>query len=157
MINLLKFKKEKSNSIYSPMDGNCIDITEVKDVGFSSKTMGDGIAIVPTKGQLYAPANGTVSMLFRTKHAIGLETESGVELLIHIGIDTVNLDGKGFRTRVSPGDKVKQGDLLIEFDLKEMAEDYDMSTMLIVTNNIPINKFNIGQEVSTKDMIIARG
>ena len=101
------FKNKNENVIYAPVKGTCIDITEVDDIGFSSKMMGDGVAIVPIEGIVTAPCDGKISMIFDTGHAFGMEANNGAEILIHIGIDTVNLNGEGFEILKKPGQKVK--------------------------------------------------
>lgn len=120
--------------IASPAKGQVIPVTEVKDEVFASKGMGDGVGIIVEEGKVYAPFDGSVEALFPTGHAVGLATE-GVEVLIHIGINTVELDGKGFQAQVQQGDTVKKGDLLVSFD-KELIEKegYDSTVIFIVTD-----------------------
>lgn len=120
--------------IASPAKGRVIPITEVKDEAFASKGMGDGVGIIAEDGKVYAPFSGSVEAVFPTGHAIGL-TANGIEVLIHIGINTVQLEGKGFQAHVQQGDTVKKGDLLVTFD-KELVEKagYDSTIILIVTN-----------------------
>ena len=102
---------------------------------FAEEIMGKGIAIMPTSNEVVSPINGTVSMIFNTKHAIGLKSDDGVEILIHIGLDTVKLDGEHFEVFAKNGDRVKVGDKLVEFN-KEAIKDkgYDIITPVIVTN-----------------------
>ncbi len=135
MFNLFKSKVDKN--IYAPVKGKCIDITEVNDIGFASLSMGDGIAIIPDTHIIAAPCDGTVQMIFRTGHAFGIKADNGFEILIHIGIDTVNLEGKGFNVHVKQGDKVKAGDQVISFD-KTYVENssIDMTTMTIFTSGM---------------------
>ncbi|MGN1343421.1 MAG: PTS glucose transporter subunit IIA [Traorella sp.] len=128
------FKKKKDTNIYSPAEGRCFDISEVDDVGFSSKTMGDGIAVAPTNSVILAPCNGVVTMIFKTGHAMGIMADNGAEILLHIGIDTVNLNGKGFDVNVKVGQKVKKGDCLIKFDLEMITKEYDPTVLMIITN-----------------------
>jgi PTS system beta-glucosides-specific IIC component len=98
--------------------------------------MGEGIAIQPTEGRLVSPVDGTVTTILNTKHAIGLTSDAGAEILVHVGLDTVKLDGKYFKAHVKQGDEVKVGDILIEFDLEAIkAEGYDTITPVIVTNS----------------------
>ncbi|MGF7531674.1 beta-glucoside-specific PTS transporter subunit IIABC [Bacillus paralicheniformis] len=119
----------------SPVIGQMISLSDVEDDIFSSKVMGEGIAIIPSKGELYAPVDGEISLLFETNHALGMKTANGVEVLFHIGIDTVQLEGKFFKTLVQAGDKVKAGDLLIQFDLEKIKEaGYDPVTLAVITN-----------------------
>ncbi|MBS4534328.1 glucose PTS transporter subunit IIA [Clostridium sp. D2Q-14] len=123
----------------SPLSGKLIKIENVPDETFAQKFLGDGIAIDPTSGTITAPISGKIAQLFETKHAIGIITNEGIEILIHIGIDTVQLKGEGFKSFVSQGDTVKAGDKLIEFDLdfvKNKAKS--MITPVIITN---INDF----------------
>ena len=121
--------------LYAPMTGKIIPIGEVEDEAFSTRALGDGIAIEPSEGKLYAPCDGEVSMLFQTKHAINIISEGGAEILLHIGIDTVKLYGKYFETHVKDGDKFKKGDLLISFDMEGIRrEGYKLSTPMIVCN-----------------------
>lgn len=119
----------------SPVKGTAMPISQVKDEVFASKAMGDGMGILPEEGKLYAPFDGSADVVFPTGHAVGMTGENGVEILLHIGIDTVQLDGKGFKTYVNQGDHVKKGDLLVEFD-QEMIEKegYDTTVIYIVTN-----------------------
>lgn len=119
-----------------PISGKVIPITEVKDDVFSSKVMGEGIAVIPDSGQLASPVDGIVKMVFKTNHALGIETSDGVELLIHIGIDTVQLGGKYFQSHVKEGDKVRTGDLLVTFDLNKIVEEgFDPATIIVITNH----------------------
>ncbi|MCY8088867.1 beta-glucoside-specific PTS transporter subunit IIABC [Bacillus sonorensis] len=119
----------------SPVIGQMISLSDVEDDIFSSKVMGEGIAVIPSKGELYAPVDGEISLLFETNHALGMKTANGVEVLFHIGIDTVQLEGKFFKPLVKVGDKVKAGDLLIQFDLEKIKEaGYDPVTLAVITN-----------------------
>ncbi|MDE6195579.1 MAG: beta-glucoside-specific PTS transporter subunit IIABC [Erysipelotrichaceae bacterium] len=121
--------------LLAPVQGKAMDLSEVKDEMFAKRTLGDGIAIFPGNGDVCAPCDGEVIMIFETKHAIGIKTEQGAELLIHIGINTVAMEGKGFEVFVKVGDKVKAKDLLIRFDKEAMvAAQYDPTLMLIVSN-----------------------
>lgn len=123
------------SKICSPLNGKIKELELVDDVAFSNKMLGDGIVIIPSTGELFAPIDAKISMLFPTKHAIGLITDEGIELLIHIGIDTVNLNGDGFSSFVKENDQVKKGDKLISFDIVKMQEKgYDIDTMIIITN-----------------------
>lgn len=116
-------------------DGRCIPLEEVNDPVFSGKVLGDGIAIVPEDCVIAAPCDGTVSMLAETLHAFGMTRDDGLELMVHIGIDTVALKGEGFEALVSQGDQVKKGEPLIRFDAAFMEKKgIDMTTMLILLN-----------------------
>lgn len=122
--------------LQSPAAGTVIPLGEMKDEAFASGAMGLGAAVVPEEGMVYAPADGEVSLVFDTKHAVGITTEEGVEILLHIGIDTVKLKGRGFTSYVESGDKVKQGDKLVSFDREAIAEDgYDTTIAVLVTNS----------------------
>ncbi|MGE8203294.1 PTS beta-glucoside transporter subunit IIBCA [Heyndrickxia sp. NPDC080065] len=131
-----KDANEKSDEeILSPLEGTVIALSKVPDPAFASEAMGKGIAIEPTSGRVVSPINGTVTVAFKTKHAIGLVSESGAEILIHVGIDTVQLDGKYFTFHIKQGDQVKAGDLLVEFDIDQIKEaGYQIVTPIIVTN-----------------------
>ncbi|MGE6629575.1 PTS sugar transporter subunit IIA [Bacillus sp. NPDC077027] len=118
----------KEEAIYSPVDGEMMDMTDVPDPVFSQKMMGDGVAVKPSNGTIVSPAEGEIIQLFHTKHAIGIRTLSGLELLIHIGLETVGLNGEGFEAHVKEGDKVKIGDPLITCDL-ELIEEKATSTV----------------------------
>ena len=124
----------KKIEIKSPIKGKLIDITEVKDEAFSSKALGDGMAIIPADGKVFSPIDGEVITMIDTNHAIGLETK-GVEILIHIGMDTVKLDGKHFTSHIEEGQKIKKGDLLMEFDTEKIKEEgYSAITPIVITN-----------------------
>ena len=127
--------KDEKIVLVSPLKGKVLKLSEVKDEAFSSGVLGKGAAIEPEEGVLYAPADGTVSALFPTGHAIGLTTQTGLELLMHVGMDTVQLDGKGFQAFVETGDVVKQGQKLLAFDMKLISEaGYSLATPVLVTN-----------------------
>lgn len=131
----------RQSTVLSPIKGLVRPIEEVDDITFSSGIMGEGIAILPTEGRLVSPINGNVTSLFNTNHAIGLTSDTGAQILVHIGLDTVKLDGKFFKAHVKQGDDVKVGDLLIEFDLEAIkAEGYDTITPVIITNSKDFSK-----------------
>lgn len=123
-----------SEDIFCPLNGELKPLKEVNDPTFSGEILGKGVAVIPSEGKLYAPFDGEVSMVFETKHAIGL-VKGDVEMLIHIGLETVSLEGKYFNAKVKAGDRIKKGDLLIEFDLDAIAEEgFDTITPVIVSN-----------------------
>lgn len=127
--------QKTQESLVAPVEGEVIPLSEVNDQVFSSGAMGKGFAVVPTNGVVKAPIDGEVTALFETGHAIGLTTKAGAEVLIHIGIDTVMLKGKGFDVKVKQGDQVKEGQTLIEFDLEGIKKaGYDPTVMTIVTD-----------------------
>lgn len=122
-------------TLYSYLKGEVIPLEKVEDEVFSSKILGDGVAIEPTEGKLYSPCDGRVDSIFDTKHAINLISSTGCEIIIHIGIDTVKLNGKFFETHVSNGHEVHKGDLLISFDIKQITElGYRVTTPMIISN-----------------------
>ena len=121
--------------IYSPLKGKTIKLEEVEDEAFSSGVLGKGVAILPEEGILYAPADGTISVFFPTGHAVGMTTDNGAELLMHVGMDTVQLEGKGFHPLVSEGSRVKKGQKLLEFDMEQIKKaGYSLVTPVLVTN-----------------------
>lgn len=124
----------KKIEVYVPVAGKVIDITQVQDAVFSAKLLGDGFAVEPAADCITAPCDGTVALLAGTNHAVALEKE-GVQLLIHIGLDTVELGGEGFTAHVRQNDRVKQGDKLITFDRELIkARGKQLTTMLVLTN-----------------------
>ncbi len=149
--------KDERIVLVSPLRGKIIKLSEVKDEAFSSGALGEGVAIEPDEGVLYAPADGTISALFPTGHAVGITTETGLELLIHVGMDTVQLDGRGFRTFVEAGEVVKQGQKLIEFDIKLISEaGYSLETPVLVTNADDFKKVEIteAEKVQAGDCLL---
>lgn len=125
----------KRVAMTQPIPGTIIPLSEVKDSVFSTGMLGEGYAIEPTEGKVCAPFEGSVIMLFETKHAIGLRNDDGVEVLIHIGLDTVELHGQGFETLVEEGDRIDAGDVLVRFDKDFIqSKGYDLTTPVIVTN-----------------------
>jgi len=128
-------------------------LKDISDVAFSSGSLGQGVAIEPTEGKLIAPVSGTVSALFPTHHAIGITTESGAEILIHIGMDTVQLEGKHFKAHVAQSEFVEKGQLLIEFDINAIKQSgRALTTPVIVTNRKALSP-NYASHVQTGDPI----
>lgn len=146
--------KKKDKTLYAFTSGRSVSIEDVPDEVFSQKMMGDGIAIIPDTGSIYAPCSGKISVVMdKSKHAIGLENTDGLELLIHVGLDTVNLFGEGFETHVIVGDVVQKGDLLITFDKALLkSKGINLITMLVIIDkkNYVISEYNINQEVEQK-------
>lgn len=145
--------------ILSPADGTVKDITEVPDPTFADKVLGDGAAVIPADGKIYAPADGTVVNIMDTKHGIMFQTAQGVELLIHIGLETVNLKGKYFTAHAENGAQVKAGDLLVEFDLDAIVkEGYDPITPIVVTNGDAyirsVNMAKSGEQIAHGDCLL---
>lgn len=143
MFKKLFGKKEVENTpviekeeVMAPVTGELVQLEEVPDPTFSEKMMGDGIAIKPTDGTFVAPVSGEIVNIFPTKHAVGIQSEAGVEYLLHIGLETVSLDGKGFEAHVKQGDKVKAGDKLVTVDLAFVAENADTISPLVITNEV---------------------
>lgn len=130
------FAKDNSIGIGAPAAGKLVSIKEVSDPTFGDEILGKGAAIIPAEGKFYAPAEGTVSSIFPTGHAAAITSKEGVEILIHIGLDTVKLDGKHFTIHASEGQQVKKGDLLLEADLEQIkAEGYDIITPVVICNS----------------------
>lgn len=125
----------KEEIILAPMDGKVIDLKNVNNSAFSEGILGDGLAIEPSSSQVVSLVDGVVSMLYDTCHGAGLSSESGVEILIHVGMDTVELNGEGFTSRVASGQKIKKGNLLLEVDFDFIkSKGYDIVTPIVVTN-----------------------
>lgn len=123
------------SNFYSPLKGEVKLLEEAEDEAFASGALGKGTAVVPVEGKVVAPVDGTIVTLFPTNHVIAIETNSGVEILIHVGLDTVQLDGKYFHPKVKEGDKIKKGDLMLEFAIDEIKKaGYVLTTPIIVTN-----------------------
>ena len=134
MFDFLK-KEDKGIEIGAPVKGKAVPISQVSDPTFGEEILGKGVAIQPADGKIYAPADGTIEMLFDTKHAVSMTTTEGVELLVHIGLDTVALKGEHFTAHKGNGDAVKKGDLLISVDLEAVkAAGYDVITPMVVCN-----------------------
>ena len=153
-IRKTQLKEIDDNVIYSPMSGKKERLEEVNDVVFSKKMMGDGIAIIPESDELYSPVNGKVSVVFPTGHVVGIEADNGAYVIIHVGIDTVKLNGKGFNVKVKQGKEVKVGDLLMKLDLDYISSKYDPTTMVVIENS---NDFkiedNVIEEVKSGDKL----
>ncbi|GAA0318778.1 beta-glucoside-specific PTS transporter subunit IIABC [Oceanobacillus oncorhynchi subsp. oncorhynchi] len=143
---ILGFKEEANSTgaaevsakskIVSPLKGEVIELSQIKDAVFSEELAGKGIAIIPDSGEIYSPVNAVVTVLPSSKHAIGLKTENGIELLIHVGIDTVELNGEYFENSVNVGDQVKEGDLLLNFNINKLREKgFEISTPIVITNS----------------------
>ena len=152
-----KTEKVTEEDVFSPVYGKVVDLSVTPDPTFANKLLGDGVAIEPSDGEFVAPVNGKIVNLFPTKHAIGIESEAGVEYLIHIGLDTVTLDGKGFSAHVKQGDQVKIGDPLVTVDLEYVAHHANTITPFVITNEIKTIDKVADQEVkkgATKVMTV---
>ena len=141
-----------SEEVNQPIEGKIIPLNQVEDDAFSQEVLGKGIAIIPSEGKVYAPFDGTVITLFPTKHAIGIVSDNGCEVLIHIGMNTVQLNGKYFTSHVQQGDKVKKGQLLVEFDIDHiLQEGYNLETPVIITNTKDYSNINTN---TNKDNVV---
>lgn len=157
MLGFLKNKKSGKYVICSPCNGKVVSVTEVPDVTFSEKILGDGIAVIPSEGLIYAPADGEITAVFDTLHAFTMTTTDGVELLLHIGLETVSLKGEPFKSHIAVGDKVKKGDLLVEVDLDKIkASGLEIITPVLVGNIADYSKIEIikAGEVSQGDEVL---
>lgn len=155
MLSIFKKKEEpvqalplqaSDDDIVALAEGKMIPLEEVKDEAFSQKMMGDGVAFELQEDIVYSPCNGTLDAVFPTGHAFGIAMKNGVELLIHIGINTVNGNGDGFKVLVEQDQEVRAGAPLVKLDLKKLKANYDMTTMLIITepNDKEINFIDYG-------------
>lgn len=136
---LKKNKKEaaiEADGILAPTNGEILELSSVPDEVFSQKMMGDGFAIKSTDGMIVSPIDGTIEMVFETKHAVGLKSNDGLEILIHLGIDTVNLKGEGFEVFVNSGDKVKAGDKLIKMDVDFIQKNAKSDISPVIFTNL---------------------
>ncbi|TCS81708.1 PTS system IIA component (Glc family) [Muricomes intestini] len=133
---MFKFlKKEKEHWLGSPVKGKTVLLQEVKDPTFSEEMLGKGIGVIPSDNGIYAPADGEITMVFDTLHAVSMMTEYGTEILIHVGLDTVEMKGEGFVGHVKAGDKVKKGNLLLNVDINKVRErGYDPITLMVICN-----------------------
>lgn len=135
IVNTENTIKAKSEVVVAPIEGKVVKLENIKDQAFASGALGKGYAIDPKNGKVYAPVDGTVSMLFGTNHAIGITSDLGLEILIHFGMDTVELEGMGFKAHVKQGDKIKKGQLLLEVDLDVLKDrGYESITPVVITN-----------------------
>ncbi len=145
------------DDLYAPMAGKAVAISQVPDPTFAEGMLGNGIAIVPTEGKVYAPCDATVDMMFPTGHAVSLVADNGAEILIHVGLETVSLEGKPFTIHAANGDKVKKGQLLIEVDLKAVEEaGLKTITPMVVcnTDNYPTFQTKVDRDVTNADVVI---
>lgn len=141
---MLGIFKKKAINLMMPIDGQVIKIEEVPDPAFSQKMLGEGFAIDPSKGKVYSPVSGKIIQRFPTNHAIGIESTEGLEILIHFGINTVELGGKGFKNHVEVGDVVEAGTLLLEVDLDYVKEqEKSFVTPIVFTKPDQIKKLDI--------------
>jgi len=136
---MFRFLKRKVREIYAPVDGKVVTLESVHDEVFSQKMVGDGVAIIPVSSSFSAPIDGVVSKIFSTNHAYSIKSDKDLEIMVHIGLETVDLGGKGFTRIASEGDHVKVGDVIIEVDLKYIqAHAKDSITPIVVTDKSDI-------------------
>ncbi|MEE0531052.1 MAG: PTS glucose transporter subunit IIA [Anaerostipes hadrus] len=150
-------KNAKIISLKAVEDGRTIPMDEVNDQTFAQELLGPGIAIVPSNGTVVSPIDGTIATVMDTKHAVCIQGEDGLELIVHAGLDTVELNGKYYQTYKEIGDQVKAGDVLLEFDLEEIAKaGYDVTTPIVITNlgDYKITKCLTGQQVKAGEEVI---
>ena len=150
-------KNAKTISLKAVEDGRTIPMDEVNDQTFAQELLGPGIAIVPSNGTVVSPINGTIATVMDTKHAVCIQGEDGIELIVHAGLDTVELNGKYYQTYKEIGDQVKAGDVLLEFDLEEITKaGYDVTTPIVITNlgDYKITKCLTGQQVKAGEEVI---
>lgn len=143
--------------VRSPIIGTAVDLSKVNDAVFSQGIMGKGVAIVPSEGRVLSPFDGRIEVLYGSKHAIGLKSNNGIEVLIHVGIDTVNLGGKFYESKVEQGQDVKKGDLLLEFDINAIKnEGYEIITPVIITNSDSFSNIDVtvDNKVTLNDVVI---
>ena len=150
-------KNAKTISLKAVEDGRTIPMDEVNDQTFAQELLGPGIAIVPSNGTVVSPINGTIATVMDTKHAVCIQGEDGLELIVHAGLDTGELNGKYYQTYKEIGDQVKAGDVLLEFDLEEITKaGYDVTTPIVITNlgDYKITKCLTGQQVKAGEEVI---
>lgn len=150
-------KNAKTISLKAVEDGRTIPMDEVNDQTFAQELLGPGIAIVPSNGTVVSPINGTIATVMDTKHAVCIQGEDGLELIVHAGLDTVELNGKYYQTYKEIGDQIKAGDVLLEFDLEEITKaGYDVTTPIVITNlgDYKITKCLTGQQVKAGEEVI---
>lgn len=149
--------EDKNNCLYAPMAGQAVPVSEVPDPTFAEGMLGNGIAIVPSEGKVLAPCDATVDMMFTTGHAVSLIADNGAEILIHVGLETVSLEGKPFKIHVASGDKVQKGQLLMEVDLEAItAAGLNTITPMLVCNSDTYSTFKtmVNRAVTNDDAVI---
>ncbi len=147
----------KSGELLAPIAGKVIPLSEVNEPMFASGSLGEGVAIEPTGSKVVAPSDAKVKAVFPTGHAVALHTNDGLDVLIHVGLETYKLDGRHFKVHASEGDEVKQGDVLIEFDAEALRDEgYDITAPILICNAVEFSsiKGNVGDTVSELDTII---
>ena len=153
----LGFGKKVDNVLGAPVEGKAVAISEVSDPTFGQEILGKGMAIIPTVGRVVAPIDGTIGMVFDTKHAISMTSKSGIEILIHVGLDTVTLNGEPFTAHVDAGQNVKAGDLMLEFDIEAIkAAGLETITPVVICNTDDYKDVvaNVDKDVKTLDEVL---
>lgn len=156
MFNLFK-KQNKNEIIYSPIKGKVVDSSLIPDDTFKDEILGPGVAIEPAEGKVYSPVDGELTLVIDTKHAMSITSDKGTEILLHIGIDTVNLKGEPFKVHVEQGSKIKKGDLLMEFDINQITDaGLSIISPVVICNadNYKEVKKHINQEVTNENGIL---
>lgn len=157
------FKKADATPILkAPVEGKVLALSEVPDPAFSEGALGNGCAIEPAKGEVHSPCNGTITAMQDTGHAVGISSNFDADILIHVGMDTVEMKGDGFKVHVKEGQKVKTGDLLIEFDIEKIkAAGHPIITPVVVNNSDDFPNFTVdakaGSEIKIGDQLITVG
>lgn len=149
--------KKKPVEVLSPVTGKVVALSEVADPTFAQEILGKGVAVIPSEGEFRAPISGEVTVMFETGHAVSIKGDNGAEIIVHIGLDTVQLKGQYFTTHVKQGDRVQAGDLLISADLEQIrAAGYDVITPIIICNtpDFPDMVCHTGIQVKTGDAVI---
>ena len=145
-------------TLASPLSGTVIELSDVNDQTFAAGLLGQGVAVIPTGNRVVAPADGKIEAIFPTGHAVAMHTDCGMDLLIHIGLETVKLDGRHFTVHAAVGDEVKQGDVLIEFNRQAISDEgYDVTVPILVCNSVEFSslKGNIGAQVNELDELLS--
>lgn len=155
---MFSFLKKEPFEVVSCANGTCVALENVKDDVFSAKIMGDGFAVIPDDEMIVSPVTGSVEAVFPTGHAVGLKTKEGIEVLVHIGINTVELDGEGFNVQIKKGQKVKKGQPIVKIDRDMiLSKGYDLSTMIIFSSGyeeeVKLDKFD--QKVQQGEVLIS--
>ena len=157
MFSFIKKKNVEEYELHSPLKAECIDLSKVKDKMFADRLLGDGVALNPQSNEILSPCDAVVQMIAKSKHAIGLKIGNEIDLLIHVGLDTVKLNGEGFQVFVKEGDRVKKGQKLLNFDSSFIKENgIELTTPIIITNSAyyEIEKANVLTQISPKDIIL---
>lgn len=157
MLKSLFKKKSKVEEIFSPLTGERIELEKVPDPVFSQKMMGDGFAVIPSEGKVTSPVIGEIIQVFPTKHAIGIKSKEGLEILIHVGLETVALKGEGFKVFVKEGQTINVGDPLLEFDIPFLINNNkEIVTPVIITNGEKVKAIEVvaTSDVSRQDLVL---